>query len=44
MQAAENLVYTQSLDRDTEVDEKASAVIIKEHLESAVAEGRRSES
>ena len=36
LQAAENLVYTQSLDKDTEADEEAIAVVIKEHLEEAI--------
>lgn len=36
MQAAENLIYDLVLDKDTEADEKAIAVIIKEHLEKAV--------
>lgn len=36
MQAAENLVYTQSLDKDTEADYEAIAVIIKEHLKKAL--------
>ena len=36
MQAAENLVYTQSLDKDTEADYEAVARIIKEHLEKAI--------
>ena len=36
LQAAENLVYTQSLDKDTEVDEEAIAGIIKEHLEKVI--------
>lgn len=38
MQAAENLIYTQSLDRDTEADEEAIALVIKEHLEKAIEE------
>ena len=36
IQAAQNLVYTQSLNEDTEADEKAIALIIKQHLESAI--------
>lgn len=36
LQAAENLVYTQSLDKDTEANEEAIALVIKEHLEKAI--------
>ncbi len=36
LQAAENLIYTQSLDKDTEVDEEAIAKIIKKHLEGVI--------
>lgn len=44
LQAAENLVYTQSLDKDTEAETEACreadlceiAVVIKEHLEKAI--------
>lgn len=36
MQAAENLIYDLVLDKDTEADYEAIAVIIKEHLEKAV--------
>ena len=32
----ENLVYTQSLDKDTEAETEAIAVVIKEHLEKAI--------
>jgi hypothetical protein len=36
IQAAQNLIYTQSLDKDTEADEEAIALIIKQHLESVI--------
>lgn len=38
IQAAQNLIYDLVLDKDTEADEEAIAVIIKEHLESAIEE------
>ena len=38
IQAAENLIYLQSLDKDTEADEEAIANIIKQHLESEIEE------
>jgi hypothetical protein len=36
IQAAQNLIYTQSLDKDTEANEEAIALIIKQHLESVI--------
>lgn len=36
LQAASNLVFEQNLDKDTEADEEAIALIIKEHLEKAI--------
>jgi hypothetical protein len=38
MQAAENLVYTQSLNEDIEANEEAIASVIKNHLEKAIEE------
>ena len=36
IQAAQNLIYTQSLDEDTEANEEAIALVIKQHLECVI--------
>ena len=38
LQAAKNLIYLQSLDKDTEANQEAIANIIKQHLEYEIEE------